>query len=294
MPPQGPQGARDAPGSDGAEAPTDAPDAPASPGSALARVAIVGCGAIGGHLARTLVEWPTVGRILLHDAVADRAEALAAAVGRAEAAGSIEAVTEAADVVVEAAAQDAVGPVGRHALARGRTLLLLSVGALADADLAIELEALAEEHGGRILIPSGAVGGLDALSAAREAGLERVKLTTTKPPGGLGLPRDEVAEPRTVFKGPARRAVEEWPANVNVAAALSLAGLGFDATEVEIVADPGAEGNRHEVRAEGAFGRFTFTVENAPFPENPKSSFLAALSAVAALRRLDAAMRVGT
>lgn len=277
-----------------------------------ARLAIVGCGAIGGHLARTLATWPTVERLLLVDRVAERAEALAGEVAEvaedAKAAATeedgprplsaeavdLEAAVEGADVVVEAASQEAVAEVGPAALSLGRTLVVLSVGALADAALAEELEALAVEHGGRVLVPSGALGALDAVAAAREAGLDRVKLTTTKPPAGLGLDPAEVPGARTVFKGSAREAVRRWPANVNVAAALALAGLGFEATEVEIVADPAVDRNRHEVEAEGAFGTLSFRVDNAAFPENPATSYLAALSAVALLRRLDAPVRSGT
>lgn len=253
-------------------------------------LAIVGCGAIGGHIARTVQAWPQVERIHLVDEVPGKADALAAEVDGGEAVELGVAVEE-ADVVVEAAAQDAVADVGKAALSRGRVLVVLSVGALADADLLEALRELAGSEGGTIRVPSGAVGGLDALAAARQAGLDRVKLTTTKSPKSLGM--EDVDEARTLFTGPARQAVREYPENVNVAAALSLCGVGFDDTGVEIVVDPSVERNRHRIDAEGAFGTFTFEVANDPFPENPKTSFLAALSALALLERLDADLVVG-
>lgn len=251
---------------------------------------IVGCGAIGGQIARTVQDWDRYDEIYVHDRVGERADALADEVGPAEAVDL--ATTCSADVVVEAAAQDAVREVGERALDGGAVLVVMSVGALADDALARDLAKRAEETGGEIRVPSGAIGGLDAIAGAREAKLSSAKLVTTKPPASLGM--DEVDAPRTLFEGPAREAVAEYPENVNVAAALSLAGLGFDGTRVEIVVDPSVRTNRHRVEVEGAFGELTVEVENVPSPENPKTSFLAALSAIGLLRRLGEPVRIGT
>lgn len=253
-------------------------------------LAIVGAGAIGGHIARAVEGRDRIDRVLVCDRIAKRARDLAEELDKVEAVSLQEAV-DGAWLVVEAASRKAVAEVGRPALAAGRTLVVMSVGAFSDPDLEAELRDLAKAHGGRILCPSGAIGALDALRAAGQGGLSRVKLTTTKSPASLGI--DDVGEVRTLFSGPARRAVEEYPRNVNVAAALSLAGIGFDDTEVEIVVDPDVDRNRHRVDAEGAFGRFTFEVENEPAPSNPRTSFLAALSAVELLSRIDAHFVVG-
>jgi aspartate dehydrogenase len=157
-------------------------------------------------------------------------------------------------------------------------------------------QVLASTSGGpgRLFIASGAVAGLDALASAAQGGLEEVTLTTRKPPAALeGAPylvesgrslvglRGET----TVFEGSAREAVRAFPTNINVAAAVSLAGVGFDRTRVRIVADPASTTNRHEVVARGAFGELQLAVSNRPFPSNPKTSHLAALSALASVKQ---------
>lgn len=256
----------------------------------MTRLGIVGCGAIGSYVARTVGEWEVYDRIVACDLIEERADSVADEVDVAEAGDLAEAAS--ADVVVEAASQDAVREIAEPALLNGATLVLMSVGALGDPELATDIEGWAMDGDGRIRVPSGALGGLDALAGAREAGLDRVKLTTTKSPDGLDL--DDVDAPQVLFSDSARRAVREYPENVNVAAALSLVGIGFDDTEVEIVVDPAVDRNRHEVDAVGAFGQLSFSVANDPFPENPKTSFLAALSAIGLLRRLDTRLRVGT
>lgn len=251
---------------------------------------IVGCGAIGGQIARTVQDWDRYEEIHVHDQVPERAASLADEVGPAASVPMDEACS--ADVVVEAASQDAVRTVGEQALANGAVFVVMSVGALADDALARDLAKRAEASDGELLVPSGAIGGLDALAGARQADLERAELTTTKPPASLGM--DEDFDREVLFEGPARKAVAEYPENVNVAAALSLAGLGFDETRVRIVVDPDVGSNRHRIDVAGAFGELTVEVENEPSPENPKTSFLAALSVIGLLRRLDEPVRVGT
>lgn len=251
---------------------------------------IVGCGAIGGQIARTVQAWDRYDEILVHDQVPERASSLADEVGPAVSVPMGEACE--ADVVVEAASQDAVRTVGEQALANGATFVVMSVGALSDDALARDLAKRAEESDGDMLVPSGAIGGLDALAGARQAGLDEATLTTTKPPASLGM--DDAAEREVLFEGPARRAVAEYPENVNVAAALSLAGVGFDETRVRIVVDPAVDRNTHRIEVAGAFGELTVEVKNEPSPENPKTSFLAALSVIGLLERLDGRVRIGT
>jgi aspartate dehydrogenase len=207
-------------------------------------------------------------------------------------------LNEPLDVVVEAAGQEAVRQHAEAVLQAGRDLLLLSVGALAEDDLHDRLRRAAESGGSHLLLPSGAIGGLDALSSAALGGLDEVTLTTRKPPDALqtGTDRDTAlagakAERVLLYEGPARDAVRHYPANVNVAAALSLAGVGFDRTQVRIYADPAVTRNTHEVRARGWFGELAFTIQNIP-TENPKTGRITALSVLKALRDYRASTRL--
>ena len=212
-------------------------------------------------------------------------------------------LAEPLDVVVECAGQDAVREHAEAVLLARRDLLVLSVGALADDDLFERLRRAAARAEAHLLLPSGAIGGLDALSSAALGGLDQVTLTTRKPPGALqtGTERDAYLSSSTgkggrgeavlLYEGPAREAVRLFPANVNVAAALSLAGVGFDRTHVRIYADPAVTRNTHEVRARGWFGELTFTIQNVP-TENPKTGRITALSALKALRDYSATTRL--
>ncbi|HVR54655.1 MAG TPA: aspartate dehydrogenase, partial [Pseudorhodoferax sp.] len=169
----------------------------------------------------------------------------------------------------------------------------VSVGALGDAALRAEIEEAARAGGGRPLVASGAIGGLDALRAARAsgaAGLHSVRYTGRKPPlAWAGTPAEArcdlaaVREPTVVFEGHAAEAARAFPKNANVTAAVALAGIGFERTAVTLVADPGVTANVHELQATGAFGSLSLQLANAPLPDNPKTSWLAALSIEAAL-----------
>ncbi|HLI26147.1 MAG TPA: aspartate dehydrogenase [Chloroflexota bacterium] len=206
------------------------------------------------------------------------------------------------DLVVEAAAQAAARAHVIPLLEAGLDVMIMSVGALADEAFYTRLREVARRAGRRVYIPSGALGGLDAIKAAAIAGLDEVELITTKPPVALQgaayfetHPVDWAAirEPTTVYEGPAIEAVQHFPQNVNVAAVLSLAGLGPRRTRVRVVADPAATVNQHRVRARGAFGSLEVTLNNLPSPDNPKTSWLAALAAVAMLRRLADPIQLG-
>lgn len=181
---------------------------------------------------------------------------------------------------------------GPGILARGIDLITLSLGALADENLLNQLETAANTGGSRLHLASGAIGALDCLQAARIGGLDSVVYTGRKPPKGwkgspaeerLDLDRLETAA--THFEGTARQAALDYPKNANVAAAVALAGTGFDDTTVKLIADPAVSANIHEVTASGAFGSFTFRIEGNALPDNPRSSALAAMSAVAAVER---------
>lgn len=257
------------------------------------RILLIGCGALGSALARGLA---SAANLTLYDTRADNARSLATEVG-AHVATTLEAEALAAgryDLVIEAASQAALRQIAPLALRAGRRVVALSVGALGNAAFLAELERLVAQHGGSLHVPSGAVGGLDALRAAHEAGLDEVVLTTTKPPAGVGLDAATMVEPQVLFDGPARAAVVAYPKNVNVAAAVALAGVGFDRTRVRLIADPAVERNSHQLEARGAFGRLSCTLENAPSPDNPASSHMAALSALALVRRLMSGLTIGT
>ncbi len=203
------------------------------------------------------------------------------------------------DVVVEAAPAQAFEEIAAAALRAGRTLVVLSAGALLDRYEAYA--DLARQGGGRMYVVSGAIGGLDALAAASVGEVESVTVVTRKPPRALeGAPYlearrirvRELQAPRVVFEGSARDACRGFPANVNVVAAISLAGIGPERTRVRIVADPTVSRNTHDLEVVGSFGRFHLHVENVP-TENPRTGVLAAQSVIATLRNLVSPIRVG-
>jgi aspartate dehydrogenase len=198
-------------------------------------------------------------------------------------------------VIAEAAGQQAVAEHGADVLRRGFDLLVISVGALADPALFKSLKSAAEAGKSHILLPAGAIGGIDAIAAMRTGGLNSVRYRSRKPPAAWrGSPAEKVVDldalkQRTVlYRGTAGEAALAYPQNANVAAAVALAGLGFEATEVELVADPDAPGNVHEIEVEGAAGRFAIQLQGKPSRTNPKTSALAALSVARALLNLDA------
>lgn len=191
-------------------------------------------------------------------------------------------------LVVEAAGHGAVVEHGETALRQGSDLLLASVGALADEALHDRLFAAAKAEGaGRLLLPSGALGAIDALAAAREGGLSRVRYTARKPAATIAADR-EITSETILLEGSAREAALAFPKSANVAATVALAGLGFESTEVRVIADPSVTANIHIVEAEGAFGTFSFRIEGRPLPGNPRSSSLTAMSLLRAVRNRHA------
>ncbi len=191
------------------------------------------------------------------------------------------------DFVIECAGHGAVDSYATGVLEAGHDLLVVSIGALADRALRDKVFAAAERSKGRVFLPAGAVAGIDGLVAARYGGLDRVRLRSRKPPlswggapGVQGIDLAAIKTSTTIFDGLADEAAKLFPKNANVAATVALAGIGFGRTRVELVADPAAERNIHELEAEGAFGRFMVTLENVPSPDNPKTSALTALSII--------------
>lgn len=206
-------------------------------------------------------------------------------------------------VVVEAASHEAVREHLVPLLEHGIGVIVLSAGALADDILRERAEAAAHRSGALLYVPSGGIGGLDALSAACLAGVDEVTIQVAKPPAAWkGIPYvearkirlDGLDRPITLFEGAARDGVPHFPQNVNIAAVLSLAGIGWERTKLKVVADPGLEVNTHTIRVSGNAGRFTIVLENVPVPENPKTSWLACYSAVVALQTLSSTTRFRT
>ena len=264
-------------------------------------VAIGGFGAIGRIVARRL-DQGIDGLTLTAAAARDTARAAAAMAGFAQSVPVVPLARlwEDADVVVECAPAAVLRELAEPALGSGRIVMVLSCGALLDN---FDLVDLAHRNGGRILVPSGALLGLDAVIAAAEGGIASVNMVTRKPPQGLsGAPYlvahdvdvTGLAEPRRVFSGTAREAARGFPANVNVAAALALAGIGPDRTTVEIWADPTVTRNIHRIEVEAAAARLSMQVENVPSAENPRTGRLTPLSVIAALKKLSSPLAIGT
>ncbi len=207
------------------------------------------------------------------------------------------------DIVVECASQEAVREHGLSVLKKGKDLMVLSVGAFMDTKLLDDFIRAAKDKNSKIYIPSGAIAGIDGLKSASIAKINKVMLSTTKNPKGLsGAPF--VLENNIdlfsfhgktmLFEGCAADAVRAFPANVNVAASLSLAGVGAEKTLVRVFVDPEATKNIHEITVEGDFGTFTCRIENVPSSFNLKTSSLAALSAIATLRKITEPLQIGT
>jgi aspartate dehydrogenase len=259
----------------------------------MIRVGIVGMGVIGRAVARAIGDGiPGVG--LAGVTVRDASR------GAGHPAFPLDELIGRSDLVVEAATQAALRAFGPAVLRAGKTLMVLSVGGL--VGVLDEWTRLADQHGGRILVPSGAIAGLDGMKGAREGAISRVTMETRKPPRGLegapwveaqGLDLGRLTAETLIFEGPAAEAVRAFPANVNVVAALSLAGIGPERTRIKVFAVPGLQRNQHRITIEGEFGRLAIEIENVP-SENPRTGKLSYLSAIAMLRELGAPLRIGT
>jgi aspartate dehydrogenase len=259
------------------------------------RLGIIGCGGIA-ELALT-----TLGRdiaaplaqlsLLVKPQSAGRAAALLEtcdhelAASRTVHTGLSEFLADRPDIVAECASHTAVGDYGPAILESGIDLIVISIGALSSDALRQRLMQAAQAGGGRLILPPGAIGGVDALAAARLSGLESVVYTGRKPPlAWRGTPAerlvalDSLREATVFFEGSARKAAEDYPFNANVAAALALAGIGLDATKVRLVADPAIKRNVHEFAVSAGCGDFSVRLEGRPSPANPKTSLMAGYS----------------
>lgn len=264
------------------------------------RIAVAGLGAIGTRVIEALdrgIDGLVLTAVSVQDPEKHRSR-LAKLTGM-PAVLPIEALVDVADIVVESAPGRLVRSIVAPFVGAGKIAVVLSAGALLDHEDLIEL---AKQNGGQIVVPTGALIGLDAVTAAAVGTIHSVRMVTRKPIRGLaGAPYivannidiEQIVEPLKLFDGTAREAVKGFPANVNVAAALSLAGIGPDRTKIEIWADPALTRNTHRIDVESNSARFSMSIENIP-SENPKTGLITALSVIACLRKLRAPLRVGT
>ena len=264
------------------------------------RIAIAGLGEIGRAVARKLADGMP-GLALSAIAVRDKAKAQAwlDREGIACPLISVDKLPDCSDLALECAPAAILDQICRPMLGAGKRVMVLSASALLPRP---ELVELARANGGQIIVPTGALIGFDAVSAAAEGEITSVRMITRKPPNGLagapylidnGISVEGLSSALRVFEGTARDAAAAFPANVNVVAALSLAGIGPDRTLIEIWADPGVSRNCHEIRVDADSASFAMSIENVP-SENPRTGRITALSVIAALRKLTTPLRIGT
>ena len=258
----------------------------------MLKVAMIGCGAIGAGVLELLHGDcdVVVDRVITgHDT---RAQTEATVARWAPQARVVEALEEGdgPDLLVECAGHSAIAEHVLQALERGIPCVVASVGALSEPGMVARLERAARQGNTQVQLLSGAIGGIDALAAARVGGIESVVYTGRKlPMAWMGTPAEaecnlaSLVEARLIFEGSAREATQLYPKNANVAATLSLAGLGLDQTKVRLYADPGVTENVHHIEVRGAFGRFELTMRGKPLAANPKTSALTVYSVVRAV-----------
>jgi aspartate dehydrogenase len=275
-------------------------------------IGIIGCGTIGTELAIAMDNGrvKNVSVIVLFDKVKDAAESLRVKLQNHNPSTYYnfeEFVSSSSfnntDIIIEAASQDALQRQGKTILQNGKSLMIMSVGALADSQFLSELVDTAAKNLAHIYIPTGAIAGIDAIRSVRTL-LDSVILTTTKGPRALadapffddaGIDANKIVDRTLIYEGTANDAVKKFPSNINVAAVLSLAGIGIEKTIVKIIIDPGTITNRHEIVATGKFGEIKISVNNIPSMTNPKTSFLAILSAIECLSSVcNGVVRIGT
>jgi aspartate dehydrogenase len=265
------------------------------------KVCIIGCGFIGSELALAMEEMDEIEIVYVTDKREEKASALSKC-KKAKYLEDIGDILNTVDLVIEAASQQAVRQYAPGALEKGKDMLVMSVGAFADEGLFNRCVSLAENSKCRIYIPTGACCGVDGLKSASMGRLEEVMLVSTKPISALvdneflkgkGIDLKSLEEPTTVFEGNAREAAKDFPKTANVAATLSLAGIGFEDTKVRIIANPNTDRNIHEVRARGEFGELKAVTSNFPSEKNPRTSILALLSAISGVKTLTGIVWIG-
>lgn len=268
-------------------------------------IGIVGCGAIGGSLARTIAKdfRAKAELVALFDAAPEKSHKLASlfSANKKLAVRNIDELIQRSSLVIESASAQASWQVAQKVLQKGRDIMVMSVGGLVGHFS--QLLRLAENNGCRVYIPSGAIAGVDALKAAQIGKIKKIALTTRKNPLSFegveyvsrkGIKLEAIRKDKILFCGPAKMAVKFFPQNINVAAVLSLAGIGSDKTQVKIIASPSTKNNVHEIEIESEAGKVFTRTQNILHPDNPKTSYLAVLSAIATLKQILSPVKIGT
>ena len=262
----------------------------------MIKIGLLGCGAIGTQIALA-IDCGKIPAILTHvyDDSKETSELLVSKLqNKPEIVENTHLLSSnSVNIVVEAASQDAVKDAALSILQNKKDLMIMSVGALLDESIYDILSDACKDFNRTIYLPSGAIAGLDAIKSVKDE-LDSLSITTTKHPRSLKgakffetseINLDEINSSTVIFEGSAKQAVVLFPKNINVAALLSLTGIGSEKTRIKIVADPNTDKNTHHIEAAGAFGNMTFTIENFPDANNPKTSRLAILSAIETLRK---------
>src|SRR5687767_1847100 len=267
------------------------------------KISIIGCGAIGSELAQHIDSNMTKNVTLLSllDIQSENAQTLKSKLSNSSPlifnnfADFVESESfKDIELVVEAASQDAVRSYLNQLILFKKDVLVMSVGAFANSEFFSEVIKNVENNNINIYVPSGAIAGIDALKSVKNS-ISYVTLTTTKNPKSLkdspffkqnNLTVDSIKKRTLIFEGSASEAVKNFPANVNVAALLGLAGIGIEKTKVNVIADPSLRINKHEIKVIGKFGELIVRVKNVPSPTNPKTSYLAILSIIESLRSI--------
>jgi aspartate dehydrogenase len=268
----------------------------------MKKIGILGCGTIGSFLAQRIEkDFKNQAKIVgLCDIDVTKARLLASKLSGKIPLLPPEKLIDKSDLIIESTSSEVCPRLCKKTIENGKDIMVMSVGGLIGN---MKLFSLAKRKKCKIILPSGAICGLDGVKSAGIGGIKKVTLTTRKPPQGLkGAPYvvqkkidlDSITDERVIFEGTAEEAVRGFPKNVNVSAMLSIVGVGPKKTKVRIITAPEYTVNSHEIEVEGAFGKLVSRTENVPFPDNPKTSFLAALSAVATLKQLLDDTKIGT
>jgi aspartate dehydrogenase len=272
--------------------------------SKLLKIGIVGCGAIGSSLAKVIIsDFSRKAQLVsLYDVDIEKTYSLVSKLDNKKlVALNLEDLINKVDLVIEATKVDSVFDIAKKTISSSKDIMIMSAGGAIKHYS--ELAALAEEKDVRVFIPSGAISGIDGLKASASSKIHKVILTTKKPPKAFfGVPYvlkrqirlDNISEDTVIFEGDALTAIRAFPQNVNVAATLSMAGIGPELTIVRIVACPKIDKNIHEIEVESDAGKIFSRIENVIHPDNPKTSYLAVLSAVATLKQILNPVKIGT
>lgn len=271
----------------------------------LLKIGIVGCGAIGSSLAKIIIhDFSRRAKVVaLYDKVTDKSEELAKSVlnNKVLAVGSLENLIHKSELVIEAASADSSWDIAKKTLSSGRDIMIMSVGGIVKH--INQLSKLGDYNHAKVYIPSGAISGIDALKAATLGKIKSVILTTRKNPlsfKGVKYVLDrklnlgKIKKDEILFSGTAQQAMRFFPQNINVAGILSIAGIGQLHTRVRIIASPKVNRNIHEIQIQSNAGKIITRTENVLHPDNPKTSYLAVLSAAATLKQILEPVRVGT